>query len=50
MLRIALLVETIRTGQPATWIALVLALAGSFVFEWVLRRRRRTSNTPGERP
>ena len=36
---IALLVEAVRSGSPATWITLVAALIGSFAFEWFYRRR-----------
>ena len=35
----ALLVEAVRSGSPATWITLVAALIGSFAFEWFYRRR-----------
>jgi amino acid transporter len=37
---LALLVDAVRTGTPATWITLVAALVGSFVFEALYRRRR----------
>ncbi|MBI1350295.1 MAG: amino acid permease [Actinomycetales bacterium] len=36
----ALLVDTVRTGPVATWVTLLAALAGSFVFAFVWGRRR----------
>jgi amino acid transporter len=44
-----LLANTIRTGPAATWVALLAALIGSFVFEAVYRRRRRPAS-PGSTP
>ena len=40
LLFVALLVDAIRTGPPATWVTLLVALVGSFVAEQLLRRRR----------
>ena len=42
---IALLVDTVRTGPATTWITLLAALAGSFVFAFALRRRTGTAAT-----
>lgn len=36
---IALLIDTIRNGTPATWITLLVALLGSFAFTVFFRRR-----------
>lgn len=36
---VLLLVDTMRTGTPATWITLLAALAGSFVFAAIFRTR-----------
>lgn len=36
---VALLIDAVRSGSPATWITLLAALVGSFVFEAVYRRR-----------
>ncbi len=36
---VVLLVDAVRSGSPATWITLVTALIGSFVFEAWYRRR-----------
>jgi amino acid transporter len=39
LLFVALLVDAIRSGSPATWITLLAALGGSFVLEAVFQRR-----------
>ncbi|HQR80929.1 MAG TPA: APC family permease [Actinomycetota bacterium] len=36
---VALLVDAVRSGSPATWITLLVALFGSFAFEAFYRRR-----------
>lgn len=36
---IALLIDAVRSGSPATWITLLAALVGSFAFEAFYRRR-----------
>lgn len=36
---VALLIDAVRSGSPATWITLLVALFGSFVFEFFFRRR-----------
>ena len=41
---VALLVDAIRTGPPATWLTLLAALAGSVVFEALYRRERRAED------
>lgn len=48
LLFIALLIDAVRSGSPATWITLLAALVGSFVFESVFRRR--THATEGSAP
>ena len=40
---VTLLVDTVRTGPATTWITLVSALVGSFVFAFALGRRSRTT-------
>ena len=44
----AALFDAVRSGSPATWIALLAALAGSFAFEAIFRRReqRAAARTP----
>ena len=44
---VALLVDAIRTGPPATWITLVGALVGSFILEAVYRKRTGRSLVTG---
>ncbi len=41
---VALLVDAIRSGSPATWITLLAALVGSFAFEAIYRRRQSTAH------
>ncbi len=41
---VALLVDAVRSGSPATWITLLAALGGSFAFEWWFLRRSSTTH------
>lgn len=43
---LALLVDAVRTGPPATWVTLVGALLGSFGFEAWWRKHRRADASP----